>query len=173
MRPTRRAASAARAVMTMAAAGCEDNGHPGPKSRRAGWRARWPRCKSGWKICNSRPTGRRSGGHNTRGAAIGCSTRAHKNSMNSGDTIVAVSSAVGPAPRMIVRLSGPAAFDLLRMLAPAAQAHAGVTHVRLCFAQLSIPSIVYAFIAPRSSTGEDVVELHIPGNPLLAKMLLR
>src|SRR5918999_1831295 len=47
------------------------------------------------------------------------------------DTIAAISTAVGPAARMVVRLSGP-----------------------------------------RSYTGEDVAELHVPGNPLLARMLL-
>src|SRR5690606_19456396 len=34
------------------------------------------------------------------------------------------------------------------------------------------PAWLYVFGAPRSYTGEDVVELHLPGNPLLARLVL-
>lgn len=37
---------------------------------------------------------------------------------------------------------------------------------------MSVPSWVYSFASPASATGEDVVELHLPGNPLLARMVL-
>lgn len=42
----------------------------------------------------------------------------------------------------------------------------------LCFAELCVPAAVYTFQGPRSATGEDVVEYHLPGNALLARMLL-
>ena len=37
---------------------------------------------------------------------------------------------------------------------------------------MQIPSTLYRFAAPRSYTGEDIVEFHIPGNPLLTQILL-
>jgi tRNA modification GTPase len=94
--------------------------------------------------------------------------------MISGDTIVAISSAVGPAARIIVRLSGPAALSLARQLVPrdALPTPGGAARVQLEFSDLRVPVWLYLFAGPRSYTGEDLVELHVPGNPLLAKMLL-
>jgi tRNA modification GTPase len=43
----------------------------------------------------------------------------------------------------------------------------------LSFADLDVPIWLYLFRAPRSYSGEDLAELHIPGNPLLARMLLQ
>ena len=37
---------------------------------------------------------------------------------------------------------------------------------------MRIPATLYRFCAPRSYTGEDIIEFHIPGNPLLTQMLL-
>ena len=37
---------------------------------------------------------------------------------------------------------------------------------------LHFPAWIYHFITPKSYTGQDLAELHIPGNPLLARMLL-
>lgn len=45
--------------------------------------------------------------------------------------------------------------------------------MRLRWESYTIPAIAYCFVGPRSSTGENVVELHIPGSPLLAKIVLR
>jgi tRNA modification GTPase len=42
----------------------------------------------------------------------------------------------------------------------------------LRFRGLKFSAWIYSFRAPRSYTGEDTVEFHIPGNPLLARMLL-
>lgn len=38
---------------------------------------------------------------------------------------------------------------------------------------LAVQAWIYLFAAPHSYSGEDVVEIHIPGNPLLARMLLQ
>ena len=93
--------------------------------------------------------------------------------MNTSDTIAAISSAVGPAARMIVRASGPGATGLARGIAdPAPEAAGSASRYRLSFASLTVPAWVYVFRAPRSYTGEDLVEFHLPGNPLLARMLL-
>src|SRR5688572_9324770 len=88
------------------------------------------------------------------------------------DTICAISSAVGPAARMIVRASGAKAFALAQALTGDLPQPRTASCVQLHFADLTVPTWLYAFAGPRSYTGEDLVEFHIPGNPLLAKMLL-
>src|SRR5262249_22228504 len=106
------------------------------------------------------------------------------------DTIAAVSSAAGAAARMIVRASGAMALDLLAgierppgamgeipsSVSPARQATdsrgPAARRSALHFAELVVPAWVYVYPSPRSYTGQDLVEFHIPGNPLLARMLL-
>ncbi len=95
------------------------------------------------------------------------------------DTIVAISTAAGPAGRAIVRLSGPEATSLAgRVFAPAAaEAPAALEHVpgfraldgivRLS-GGVEVPARAYVFRAPRSYTRQDVIELHVPGSPVLA-----
>jgi tRNA modification GTPase len=94
--------------------------------------------------------------------------------MISDDTIVAISSAVGPAARMIVRLSGAAAFLIASKFVPetAGLPPATATRTRLNVNGLIFPAMLYCFRAPHSATGEDGVEIHLPGNPLLSRMLL-
>src|SRR5688500_9184630 len=94
--------------------------------------------------------------------------------MNADDTIAAISSAAGPAPRMIVRLSGRDAHTIARALADtnAEVVGAAALQARLRFAGLSVASWVYLFNGPRSYTGDDLVEFHVPGNPLLVRMLM-
>jgi tRNA modification GTPase len=93
--------------------------------------------------------------------------------MHSADTIVAISSAVGPAARMIVRVSGPQAPRLAADLARTAdEPQPSASRVHLHFADLSVPAWFYVFRAPRSYTGDDLVEFHLPGNPVLARLLL-
>jgi tRNA modification GTPase len=93
--------------------------------------------------------------------------------MHPSETIVAVSSAVGAAARMIVRVSGALAPQLARTLCRSDDLPgAGASRVRLHFAGLVVPAWLYAFRAPRSYTGDDLAEFHLPGNPLLARMLL-
>ena len=92
--------------------------------------------------------------------------------MTSRDTIAAISSAVGTAARMIVRTSGPDAFHLAATLSAPDLPPAVATRARLRFTNLETPATLYAFRAPRSHTGEDAVEYHLPGNPLLARLLL-
>lgn len=90
------------------------------------------------------------------------------------DTIVAPATPPTPAPRAIVRTSGPAAFELLASVSDGERPpHASATErfVRLADA-IAAPTTIYAFVGPRSSTGEDVVEYHLPGSPLFVRMLL-
>lgn len=93
--------------------------------------------------------------------------------MTSGDTIAAISSAVGAAARMIVRVSGSLAPQLHQCLTH--ETNFDSSSARRCelhFSGMAVPSWAYCFASPRSVTGEDVLELHIPGNPLLARLLL-
>ena len=92
--------------------------------------------------------------------------------MRTGETICAISSAVGTAARMIVRVSGGEAHAIAREVC-ADLPGVGEARIRkLAFAELETPAWIYLFASPRSYTGEDLVEFHIPGNPLLARMLL-
>jgi len=92
--------------------------------------------------------------------------------MFSSDTIAAISSAAGPAARMILRISGPQTYPIAASLGIAASGGASAGRRELRFGDVSCPAWVYQFASPRSYTGEDLVELHVPGNPLLARMLL-
>jgi tRNA modification GTPase len=89
------------------------------------------------------------------------------------NTIAAISSAVGPAARMIVRASGPEVIDVASALGVDVTALGGNAARRtIAFNDLQVPAWVYLFRGPRSYTGEDLVEFHLPGSPILAKMLL-
>jgi tRNA modification GTPase len=91
------------------------------------------------------------------------------------DTIVATASARGPARRGIVRVSGPRALETAGALfgpaigdAPGGARLAGAVSLD----GLSIPAAALVFRAPRSYTGEDVVELHTLGAPPLLERIV-
>ncbi len=88
------------------------------------------------------------------------------------DTIVAISSAAGRAARMVLRVSGPQSRGIAGGIGVETAEAPGATRSTLRFAGLSCPAWTYWFLGPRSYTGQDLVELHVPGNPLLARMLL-
>jgi tRNA modification GTPase len=93
--------------------------------------------------------------------------------MHSGETIAAISSAVGSGARIIVRVSGPESVSVARSIAPRWEpAHGSAIHTPLSFANLECPGWLYTFRSPRSYTGEDLIEFHLPGSPVLAKLLL-
>jgi tRNA modification GTPase len=90
------------------------------------------------------------------------------------DIIVAVSTGWTPAPLGIVRLSGPDCFGLLRTLGvdQPAPSQPNWTDARLALAGSGIlPATLFWFPAPRSYTGQDVVEIHtVGGLPLLREL---
>ncbi len=90
--------------------------------------------------------------------------------MFSQDTIVAVSSPVASAARIIVRVSGTSAFSIAEEFGVESHEPASASWIELQFDGLRCPAWVYQFKSPASYTGEDLVELHLPGNPLLARM---
>jgi tRNA modification GTPase len=92
---------------------------------------------------------------------------------------VAASSAPGVAARAVVRLSGPLVPDLARDLFVPSEGHPWAWERRAARGSLhsalappELPVALWAFPAPRSATGEDVAEFHLPGNPLLVRRLL-
>src|SRR2546423_139556 len=90
--------------------------------------------------------------------------------MDPQDTIAAISSSVGAAARIIIRISGAAAHSIARELTNIESLQPA--HATGCVVQPGATGWLYTFTAPRSYTGEDLVEFHIPGNPVLARMLL-
>ncbi|HLU37930.1 MAG TPA: GTPase, partial [Planctomycetota bacterium] len=89
------------------------------------------------------------------------------------DTIAAIASPPGPAARGVIRVSGPAAI-------PAGEAvlQAALPRVRAAVAAdlplrgARLPALALVMPAPGSYTGEDVVELHLPGGPALLQAVL-
>lgn len=81
------------------------------------------------------------------------------------DTIFALSSGAPPAAIAIVRLSGPAAFTVVRALCgnlPPAR-EAGLRRLHDEEGYTLDRALVLVFPEPASATGEDVVELHLHG----------
>ena len=94
-----------------------------------------------------------------------------------GDTIVARASAQGSSERAVLRVSGPRALALAGtvfaprlapLLAPVRAVVEGPVTVR----RHRVPAMALVMPGPRSFTGEDVVELHVPGSALLVQHLL-
>jgi tRNA modification GTPase len=84
------------------------------------------------------------------------------------DTIFAVASPTGGSARGVMRLSGPHAFAAANSLCGAPLAHVrAVVERELPVLGFPVPCLVLTMPGPRSYTGEDVVELHLPGSPLL------
>ncbi|MGA2499056.1 MAG: GTPase [Tepidisphaeraceae bacterium] len=93
--------------------------------------------------------------------------------MIAGDTIAAISSSTGPAARMIVRLSGPGSRAIVAELAGSELPDPAAKRASLRFHGWLVPAWLYVSVSPRSYTGEDLVEVHLPGNPLLARLFLQ
>lgn len=93
--------------------------------------------------------------------------------MRTGDTIVAIASGSAPAPRAVLRLSGPLAHASARHLldyAPSPRHAPIVFSARLHLThRVRLPVLAMLAAAPASYTGEDVLELFIPGHLSLAE----
>ena len=90
------------------------------------------------------------------------------------DTIVALATPSGVGGIGVVRLSGPRAVALAEAIAGAGIRPRRATHRRLRDADGTVidDGIVIQFPAPRSYTGEDVVELQGHGSPVLLQQLV-
>lgn len=93
------------------------------------------------------------------------------------DTIVAIASAQGGAPRGIVRISGPATDACLRLVLPEGGTPSSDRTVAIT-AQLDIaplaflPADVYYWPSGRSYTGQPAAEIHTLGGPPLLEHLV-
>ncbi len=101
----------------------------------------------------------------------------------SNDTIAAISTAAGCGARALVRLTGAEAVALAeRVFVPTAGKLADlggfraidgrVTFTASSGEAIEAPARAYVFRQPRSYTRQDVVELHLPGCPAVARALL-
>ncbi|MGY6586721.1 MAG: tRNA uridine-5-carboxymethylaminomethyl(34) synthesis GTPase MnmE [Wenzhouxiangella sp.] len=95
--------------------------------------------------------------------------------MIASDTICAIATPSGRGGVGIVRLSGPDSFAVVERLSgplpPLRQA--GLRTFRDASGESIDSGLVLAFRAPASFTGEDVVELHTHGSPVVLDMLMR
>lgn len=104
--------------------------------------------------------------------------------IDSTDTITAVATAPGPGGVGIIRISGPAALEVgLFLFTPLKKPLEKPEPNRLYFGEVSVKAdqrfvavkdkgYLVFMQAPFSFTGEDVVELHCHGGPLLLKKIL-
>lgn len=94
------------------------------------------------------------------------------------DTIVAIATAPGRGGIGVVRLSGPAALACARPLFAGLPAHMQPSHAYFCYlvepaTQQRLDEVLVTwFAAPRSYTGEEVVEISAHGAPVLLRHLV-
>lgn len=90
------------------------------------------------------------------------------------DTVFALATAQGRAGVSVVRLSGPDAFAIARglvgSLPPVREAATRV--LRSADGEILDQALVLCFAAPRSFTGEDVVEFHLHGSVSIVRAVL-
>ena len=91
-----------------------------------------------------------------------------------GDTIAAIATPAGRGGIGVVRVSGPRARDIARAVAGAipSSRHATFVPFRAADGAVMDNGIVLFFPAPHSYTGEDVLELHGHGGPVVMQMVL-
>lgn len=92
--------------------------------------------------------------------------------MTPTDTIVAVSSPPGVSARALIRVSGSEAARIAAgLIEPLPDRPRTMTRVRL--RSPPIPCWCVHYAGPRSFTGEDLIELQLPGNPVLLERVVR
>lgn len=93
------------------------------------------------------------------------------------DTIVAISSALAPGLRGVIRLSGPQAFAIVapyyRPATPLPTYGRSQGQFLLPSWQTSIEVVLYLMKAPHSYTTEDMVEIHTWSAPILLQYLVQ
>lgn len=92
--------------------------------------------------------------------------------MHTNDTIAAISSPAGPAGRGIIRLSGPMSWAIAQSVLRPLSAIRPYCWMDAWLLEIALPAGLMSFKAPRSFTGQDIAELHIPGAPALLNLML-
>jgi tRNA modification GTPase len=89
------------------------------------------------------------------------------------DTIVAPATPVGRSALAIVRIDGPTSSSILEHLAGIAPDERHAVFARLQHeGELLDECVAIRYVAPRSFTGNDLVELTLHGNPLLVQRVI-
>jgi len=96
------------------------------------------------------------------------------------DTIVAIATPAGRGALGVIRISGPRALDIVRVIAtrrsPFEPRHATLTRIHDAADATSRDAVdnvvVTCFQAPHSYTGEDVVELSAHGSPIVLRTIV-
>ncbi|MBY0457383.1 MAG: tRNA uridine-5-carboxymethylaminomethyl(34) synthesis GTPase MnmE, partial [Gemmataceae bacterium] len=88
-----------------------------------------------------------------------------------------MSSAPGPAPRAIVRVSGPNTRVVVSAVFQGADLFPHPRRLVPGFLHLSgvhapVPATLYFFAGPKSYTGQDLAEIHLVGSPPLVERLI-
>jgi tRNA modification GTPase len=97
-------------------------------------------------------------------------------SMQAGDTIYSTATGIGRAAVAIVRVSGPSCQLILKTMCPGAcflDRRATVARIVDLSGELIDVGMVIIFFAPRSFTGEDVVEFQVTGSRAVVNILLK
>ena len=97
------------------------------------------------------------------------------------DTIIALATAPGTAAIAVIRLSGPAAIDLASASfhavsgKPLSEAPSHTIHLgTICYGERVLDEVLASvFRAPRSYTGENVVEISCHGSPYIQQQILQ
>ena len=89
-----------------------------------------------------------------------------------GDTIVACSTAPGRSDRTVVRASGTAVGQIAARLLDPDRTSRGVATTSALIGGRPCPAIVLRALAPATYTGEDTLEVILPGNPHLVERFL-
>ena len=92
------------------------------------------------------------------------------------DTIVARSTAAGPAALAVIRVSGPMTRAVACRLSPEVDFdrpwRARLVHIEGAADTGSEPVVAIPYAAPRSFTGEDMIEFMVHGSPFLVEWLI-
>ncbi len=94
------------------------------------------------------------------------------------DTIVAIATPPGRGALGVVRISGPRALEIADLMLernrPLQPRHATFTRVRSEVSRTALDEVVATlFTAPRSYTGEHVVEITTHGSPVVLQAVVR
>lgn len=92
--------------------------------------------------------------------------------MDTRSVIVAVASPPGHSPRGIVRLSGEASLNVVTNVLDPCSLNRGVHVARLRAPAPACACLLLVMPGPASATGEDCVEVHLPGNPALLERVV-
>lgn len=92
--------------------------------------------------------------------------------MSQDDVIAAIATPLAPCPRIIVRISGRKTWRVVQSLLASGEVKAGVSRLHLTVEGMSVPALAICYPEGHGYTTEESAELHLPGNPLLAQMVL-